>query len=157
MALSDGTGDIVTVCSLTASTVSGTSRLRLWTVNGSVIAIVDTDAAIISVTMSSFTDGVIPNIVVGGTATGCVIIWDAFDMVHQRTLYDPRFASPVVSISLDLSGKSLTVAHADGKIVRWSSTTTRLRKMPFLVGVGGVHVPTHYCTGQGIQGEGSFV
>jgi WD40 repeat protein len=71
IAISDSTGDIVTLCHLPriqAMTVSGRQRsaLRLWSINSTPIGKVETPTLVTSVAMSSVPLGVFDNVLVAG-------------------------------------------------------------------------------------------
>ena len=97
LAISDCTGDIVTVCCMPQE-LHMLCKLRLWSVNATLVATVTSDTYINCVTVSSLKNGVSENVVVAGLEDGSIMLWESLDLAPIIKLSDPRFTAPVVSV-----------------------------------------------------------
>jgi len=130
ISICDSTGDIVTVCSMGNTDVHMVSKLRLWSVNGELVATVTSDTFINCVTISSMTNGVSDNVVVAGMDDGSVMLWESLDLHPIIKLSDDRFPAPVVAVHFsDDSATTLITGMQDGSILCWSQPQSN-RKLP---------------------------
>ena len=136
LAICDSTGDIVTVCSMSNKDAHMVCRLRLWSVNASLIATVTSDTFINCVAVSSLTNGYSENVVVGGLDDGSVMLWESLDLAPIIKLSDPRFPAPVVSVHFsDEDATTLVTGMQDGSVICWSQPRSG-RRLPYFSGRG---------------------
>jgi WD40 repeat protein len=98
LAICDSTGDIVTVCSMSNKDAHMVCKLRLWSVNGALVATVTSDTFINCVAVSSLTNGYSENVVVAGLDDGSIMLWESLDLAPIIKLSDERFPEPVISV-----------------------------------------------------------
>ena len=76
----------------------GTSghHIRLWTINGSLVAAQDCRVAIRCVTFSNMDEGTSINVVAGGLENGTVRLWSTWDLSVVRDITTNSVRQPIV-------------------------------------------------------------
>ena len=79
-------------------TSSGSSghHIRLWTINGSLVAAQDCRVAIRCVTFSNMDEGTSINVVAGGLENGTVRLWSTWDLSVVRDITSNSVRQPIV-------------------------------------------------------------
>ncbi|XP_046848177.1 lysosomal-trafficking regulator-like [Xenia sp. Carnegie-2017] len=116
VAISDTTGDIVTVCH------KGNNRssvLRLWSVNGREIKSTSCQEKVNCVTFSRAPEGVSVNSLVAGLENGVVRLWNTWTLDHIADLKDDSCQSPIVDITYSLTSLHLFTINTQGIVRAW--------------------------------------
>lgn len=72
------------------------SHIRLWTINGSLVAAQDCKVPVCCVTFSSAPEGRSVNVLAGGLENGCVRLWSSWDLTHVRDVTTQSIHQPIV-------------------------------------------------------------
>lgn len=62
------------------------SHIRLWTINGSLVAAQDTKDRVNCVTFSSAPEGVSVNVLAAGMSNGVIRLWSSWDLMWIRDI-----------------------------------------------------------------------
>nr|CAB3263579.1 lysosomal-trafficking regulator-like [Phallusia mammillata] len=130
LAISQTSGDICTVCP--SSNDSG-SHIRLWTINGSLVAAQDCKIPVCCVTFSSAPEGRSVNVLAGGLENGCVRLWSSWDLTHVRDVTTQSIHQPIVSITFSYNSMVLYAATEGGFLVGWCRKDKEKEKQPMLI------------------------
>ena len=74
----------------------GGSHIRLWTVNGSLVAAQDCKVPVLCVTFSSAPEGRAVNVLAGGLRNGSVRLWSSWDLAFVRDVTTQSVHQPIV-------------------------------------------------------------
>lgn len=134
IAMSDSTGDIVTVrhCH---NNQDIESRMLLWSINGTAVAVGDTAVQITAVCMSSLRDGAVDNMVASGMADGSVRLWASLDLAPLLCLADPLHVSPITAMHLSEDCTSLLVGTEAGTVLCWLKVSSKQERKPLFGGM----------------------
>eukprot|EP01114_Cavostelium_apophysatum_P014246 TRINITY_DN3646_c0_g1_i2.p1 TRINITY_DN3646_c0_g1~~TRINITY_DN3646_c0_g1_i2.p1 ORF type:complete len:2996 (+),score=922.89 TRINITY_DN3646_c0_g1_i2:247-9234(+) len=117
-AISPNTGNIVTV----ATTKKG-STIRLWSVNGDLLASNPLPDKVQCVKFTKGTEGVVRNLVIAGQENGHIKLFDAWDLTLLQTLEGHRSAVNALGFTQDLT--QLISGDDNGLLLCWSTRKPR--------------------------------
>lgn len=118
VAISRTRGDIVSVCARS----SGGCVLRLWTINGKLVAAQETSAAITCICLTSVIEGTGTNAVIAGDESGLIYAWNLWDLSPlecNAASLKKRHNAPIVAIAVNVENTDVVTADAQGKLVSW--------------------------------------
>jgi len=128
LAISSTCGDICTVCE------SGTgSHIRLWTINGSLVAAQDCRIPVRCVTFTNCDEGRAVNVLAGGLENGTVRMWSTWDLSLVRDVTTQSVHQPIVSIAFTYCSMVLYAATEGGCLVGWCRKDKEKEKQPLLI------------------------
>uniref|UniRef100_H2ZF70 BEACH domain-containing protein n=1 Tax=Ciona savignyi TaxID=51511 RepID=H2ZF70_CIOSA len=130
LAISNTSGDICTVCD--SGNDSG-SHIRLWTINGSLVAAQDCKLQVRCVAFSSAPEGTSVNVVAGGLENGTVRLWSSWDLTHVRDVTTQSVHNPIVSVAFSHNSMVLYAATERGFLVGWCRKDKEREKQPLLI------------------------
>lgn len=122
--ISPNNGNIITV----DETKKG-STIRLWNINGALLAKNSSPEKILCVKFTCATEGVMKNVVVSGLKTGVIKIWDSWDLTLLHQLPDAH-KSPVTALAVGSDQTQLFSGDESGWLVCWSTKKPRDSYLP---------------------------
>ncbi|XP_076817532.1 lysosomal-trafficking regulator-like isoform X1 [Clavelina lepadiformis] len=130
LAISQTSGDICTVCN--TGNDAG-SHIRLWTINGSLVAAQDCKLSVRCIAFSSAPEGASVNVLAGGLDNGTVRLWSSWDLRHVRDVTTQSLHQPIVSIAFTYNSMVLYAATEGGFLVGWCRKDKEREKQPLLI------------------------
>uniref|UniRef100_F6ZSL1 Uncharacterized protein n=4 Tax=Ciona intestinalis TaxID=7719 RepID=F6ZSL1_CIOIN len=130
LTISRTSGDICTVCD---SGNDNGSHIRLWTINGSLVAAQDCKLRVRCVAFSSAPEGTSVNVLAGGLENGTVRLWSSWDLAHVRDVTTQSVHNPIVSIAFTHNSMVLYAATERGFLVGWCRKDKEREKQPLLI------------------------
>lgn len=113
-------GDIATVSHLDVNR----SRLMVCTINGRLIASLETGRLVTSICYSSCPEGVSVNVLVTAFSDGCVQMWSSWDLTPVRVLSETLFNKPITRcVSCGRSLEERLIFCLSASASSWTTTT----------------------------------
>ncbi|XP_077974826.1 lysosomal-trafficking regulator-like [Styela clava] len=130
LAVSRTSGDVCTVCD---SGNNEGSHIRLWTINGSLLAAQDTKQRVGCVSFSSAPEGISVNVVAGGMSNGVIRLWSSWDLTPIQDISTPGVDKPISCITYTHNSEVLYAATCDGYVLAWCFKDKTEDKKPILI------------------------
>jgi len=114
------------------------STITLWNVNGTQISFVETSERVNCIAISSSTEGLNVNAIIGGMDSGAIMIWSSWDLTPVRKVYDSN--SPILSIIVSSDNTMFLTGNQKGEIVAWGKKYIEKEKKKMTTSILPVNV-----------------